>query len=287
MIFRFITGKLGMGKTLVSVGVAFEYLNRGSMVATNVDFYPEHFPKKRNNTTRIIRVPDHPKASDLQALGVGNPTLEKGPDGNWRPGKNYDPNKNSLLLLDELAQFMNSRNWNDKDRKNLISHLVLLRKLGWDAYFIVQHIEMIDKQIKEALASETGRCNKLSKFNVPVISPIWKLITGKPLKLPPWHVVTYRDGHSTDGIKTDQNMYMGKHLYNVYNTAQTYSAEYEHGVHSLLTPWHLVGRYLPQRLTLAQLLKLIASRAFIYGLALPAHVIYHSIIALTSKRSQA
>lgn len=253
MIFRFITGKLGSGKTLVAVGKAAEYLHRGSMVATNVDFYPENFANPRNRDVCIFRLPDHPRASDLVALGVGNPTLERGPDGNYRPGTNYDASKNSLLLLDELAQFMNARAWNDKDRKALISYLVLLRKMGWDAYFIVQHIDMVDKQIKDALASETGFCRDLSKFNVPLVSPIKKLLTGKPLKAPKVHRVTFRDGYSEQGIKTDGDFYRGAHLYKLYNTAQTLSSDYSNGTYSLLTPWHLKGRYLPPKRSLAWL----------------------------------
>lgn len=245
MIFRFVTGKLGTGKTLVSVGVAMDYLRRGATVATNVDFYPESFPNPRNKDVRIVRLPDHPKSADLQALGVGNPTLELGPDGEYRPGPNYNPKANSLLLLDELAQFMNSRGWNDKDRQALISHLVLLRKLGWDAYFLVQHIEMVDKQIREALANETGFCKNLDKFNVPFLSPVFKALTGKPLKMPKIHRCTFRDGYSEVGLKTDAETYMGKHLYKVYNTAQTLSSTYDKGSYCLLTPWHLRGRYMP------------------------------------------
>lgn len=248
MIYRFVTGKLGTGKTLVSVGKALEYLNRGGQVATNVDFFPENFANKRNRDIRIIRLPDHPTSTDLKALGIGNRTLELGPDGNYRPGPNYDPKANSVLLLDELAQSMNARTWNSKDRQALISHLVLLRKCGWDAYFIVQDIEMIDKQIRDALASETGFCNNLDKFNVPFLSPIVKAFTGKPLKLPKVHRVRFHDGHSRQGIKTDSDFYRGKHLYKLYNTAQTLSADYDSGTYCLLTPWHLVGRYLPEKM---------------------------------------
>lgn len=277
MIFRFVTGKLGSGKTLVSVGIAMDYLNRGAKVATNVDFYPESFPNKQNKSVRIVRLPDHPKSYDLANLGVGNPTLEKGLDGNYRPSNNYDSKQNSLLLLDELAQFMNSRNWNDSDRKSLISHLVLLRKLGWDAYFIVQDIDMIDKQIRESLASETGYCNAMSKFNFPLLSPIYKLLTGSPLKCPSFHRVTYRDGHSITGIKTDGAFYKGTRYYSVYNTAQTLSSDYSSGSYSLLTPWHLVGRYLPNAKPISYYLKQALRLYFIYGLAYPAHVLYYCV----------
>lgn len=282
MIFRFVTGKLGTGKTLVSVGVAMDYLERGCQVATNVDFYPENFRRKQNDKTRITRLPDHPQAADLAALGIGNPTLERGPDGNYRPSANYDRNQNSLLLLDELAQFMNSRNWNDKGRKELISFLVLLRKLGWDAYFIVQDIDMIDKQIKESLASETGFCNNLSKFNLPLVSPIVKLFTGKPVKLPALHRVTFYDGHNQTGIKTDSKLYKGKDLFGVYNTAQTLSADYDSGSYCLLTPWHLVGRYEQPKATWTQRVTQALELGFKFGLAYPSFITYALISTLAS-----
>jgi hypothetical protein len=270
MIFRFVTGKLGSGKTLCAVGHALEYLERGATVATNVDFYPENFRNKKNRSVRIIRLPDHPSADDLRALGVGNPTLVQDSSGNYRPGPDYDPTKNSLLLLDELAQFVNARKWQDKGRLDLISYLVLLRKMGWDAIFIVQDIGMIDSQIREALASETGYCRDMSKFNLPLVGKVWGILTGKPLKMPRVHRVVFRDGHSETGIKTDAAWYVGSHLYDLYNTAQTYTADCGHGTYCLLTPWHLRGRYMPEP---EPLLRVVLRLAF-QSAALPAWAIY-------------
>lgn len=33
----------------------------------------------------------------------------------------------------------------------------------------------------------------------------------------------------------------------LYDTLQTYSSDYPHGTYSLLTPWHLKGRYMPPK----------------------------------------
>ncbi|WP_315982297.1 zonular occludens toxin domain-containing protein [Aliamphritea spongicola] len=71
MEFRFVTGKLGTGKTLVAVGHAAVCLKKKKMVATNVDLYPENFSDKYNKDTRIYRLPDHPTPEDLEMLPWG------------------------------------------------------------------------------------------------------------------------------------------------------------------------------------------------------------------------
>lgn len=278
MIFRFVTGRLGTGKTLVSVGVAMTYLKRGAMVATNVDFYPEHFKNKHNKSTRIYRLPDHPSSDDLKSLPVGNPTLVRGVDGSYMPGLNYDPSQNSLLLLDELAQFLNTRNFADKDRLKIISFLVLLRKRGWDAYFIVQHIDMVDKQIREALAQETGYCRDMSRIPIPLLGSLTRRIFGKALTFPKSFRVVFRDGYSTEGIIIEKKSYTASQLKRCYNTAQVLDSEYRPswainhheraGVHMLLTPWHLAGYKLPISKTITQRLLTVFGHC-VYFIALP------------------
>jgi hypothetical protein len=254
MEFRFVTGKLGSGKTLCAVGHASKCLSKGKMVATNVDLYPENFANKYNDKTRIFRLPDHPIADDLRSLPVGNPTLELGPDGSYRPSANYDPDKNSLLLLDELAQFLNTRNYASKDRLEIIKVLVLLRKMGWDAWFIVQHIDMVDKQIREGLAQETGYARDMSRIPIPIIGGLCRRLFGKALTFPKVHKVTFRDGYSQEGLLLESRTYSASRIKNLYNTAQTLSSDYSPswalnhfesaGTHCLLTPWHFRGRYM-------------------------------------------
>lgn len=281
MIFRFVTGRLGTGKTLVSVGIALRYLKKGRMVATNVDLYPEHFEDKWNDGTRIFRLPDHPSSDDLKALPPGNSTLVLGPDGSLVPGPDYDPSANSLLLLDELAQFLNTRSYTDKDRLKIISFLVLLRKRGWDAYFIVQHIDMVDKQIREALAQETGYCRDMSRLPIPLLGSLTRKLTGRTLTFPKSFRVVFRDGYAADGIKIESKTIPGGHIKKCYNTAQVLDKEYvppwavKHhgtaGTHMLLTPWHLAGYKIPKPAPLWRRLLRRLSQGFgymIYGLSM-------------------
>ncbi|MBN3562519.1 zonular occludens toxin domain-containing protein [Aliamphritea spongicola] len=265
MEFRFVTGKLGTGKTLVAVGHAAVCLKKKKMVATNVDLYPENFSDKYNKDTRIYRLPDHPTPEDLEMLPLGNPTLVLSPDGSYRPGPDYDENQNSLLLLDELAQFLNTRNFASKDRTRMIQFLVLLRKKGWDAWFIVQHIDMVDKQIREGLAQETGYCRDMSRIPIPIIGGLFRRITGKALTFPKIHRVTFRDGYSTDGLVLEVRNYSASAVKMIYNTAQTLSPDYSPtwainhhenaGLHCLLTPWHLAGYKLPLKASLLKRLE--------------------------------
>ncbi len=77
-----------------------------------------------------MRVPDKPSVFDLNAIGLGNPlicvVLKMNP-------------RNGLLLLDECGTWFNSRDWNDKGRKELIDWIIR-RKRGWDIGFIVQDL---------------------------------------------------------------------------------------------------------------------------------------------------
>lgn len=272
MIFRFVTGKLGSGKTLCAVADALKYLKRGSMMATNVDIFPEHFHDKHNDKTRIYRLPDHPTAEDLKMLPVGNPTLEIGPDGSYMPSDNYDPNANSILLLDELAQFLNTRNFQAKGRLDLIGVLVLLRKMGWDAYFLVQHIDMVDKQVREALSQETGFAKNLSRFPVPVLGPLTRMIFGKAVTLGAFgfnHRISFHDGHSKEGVKIETRSFTAGPIKKIYNTAQLLHSDYSPmwaknhhenaGLHCLLTPYHLAGYCLPKPVPIFEKIKRVIS----------------------------
>lgn len=132
-----ITGKPGAGKSLFACAEVQRYIRRGSPVAVNYDLYLEHWPRKRADMRNVYRLPPKPTARDLDALPSGNET--------------YDEEKNGILVLDECGTFFNSRSWNDKDRKAVIDWLLHSRKKGWDVYLLVQDIQLLDKQGREAL----------------------------------------------------------------------------------------------------------------------------------------
>lgn len=215
-----VTGKKGNGKSLVVVGRIRDALLKGCPVATNLDLKLENLLPHDRREVRAFRLPDRPTRADLDALGEGNPTLRT---------VNYDEGQNGLIVLDELATWLNARTFADKERQGLLDWLVHSRKLGWDTYLIAQNPNQIDKQVREALCEYHVICRRMDRLKVPVIG----------LKLPKVHVAFVKFGMERDSITAEKWWYKGRHLYAGYDTTQRFSASYPHGLYSYLPPWHL------------------------------------------------
>lgn len=225
-----VTGKLGSGKGLCSIGRMLDYLNRGKPVVTNMDIFPEEFKDKQNKNIRIFRVPDHPSSDDIKMCGKGNDTK--------------DPEENGVAILDELATWFNSHNWNSKEAKQLNDLLVHLRKLGWDGLFQVQSIDSMNSQARKNIITSEARCSKVRKIHIPVISFLIRQVTGKVFKLP--RSLMFHSMIMTNlehGLIEEKLKYRGINLHKYYDTAQIFDENYPHGTFCYLTPWHLVGRY--------------------------------------------
>lgn len=223
-----VTGKLGNGKTLVTVGRIRDALRAGRRVATNLDLNLTHILGRNNRTADVIRVPDKPTIDDLNALG-------KGYDGK------YDESKFGALVLDECGTWFNSRNWQDKTRSAVNDWFLHARKLGWDVYIIIQDISLLDSQAREAIAELIVYCRRLDKLRIPFIGRLFKLLTGINLTMPRMHraKVTYADAD----LVTDVWWYRGNEFFDAYHTDQVFLKDYPHTTYCMLTPWHLKGRY--------------------------------------------
>ena len=226
-----LTGKRGDGKTLAAVGRMQEYLRQGRIVATNLNLFVEHLIPPDNKTARIYRLPDHPTIDDLEALPRGNTTM--------------DEERNGLMVLDEAATWLNSRTWNEasKDRQAIISWFLHSRKYGWDLIIIAQHQSLLDKQLRDALFEFHGLCKRLDKVAIPFLTSFAKIFEVK-LRPPKVHIAIIRYGLSADAPIADRWMYRGHALYQAYDTNQVINPLGSPGLHSLLTPWHLKGRYM-------------------------------------------
>ena len=231
-----VTGKLGNGKTLLAVSRIREALKAGRRVATNLDLRLEHMLPAHNRTADCIRLPDKPTVDDLEAIGKGCETV--------------DESRYGLLVLDELGSWLNARDWADKGRQRVIDWLIHSRKRRWDVIFIVQHSNMLDKQVREALLEYLVTCKRLDKVRVPVIGRI-----GQVLSLGAWDgrvgrlhlgVVTYAAGSldQRNALVVDRWLYRGTSLFASYDTEQVFSSAYPHGPFSYLPPWQVHGRYL-------------------------------------------
>lgn len=218
-----VEGKLGTGKTKFCVWRAQQALLEGRRVASNVDLHTHILhPRKR---TSYIRLPDKPSSFDLEAMGHGNP-------------ESYNEDMNGILILDELGTWLNSRNFQDKGRASLIDWLIHARKLGWDVYLIVQDAGMIDKQVRDALVEYQCKCLRLDKVKIPLFGSILNIFHKRWGYLPRMHTVAARvGGTGASAIVAERWMYRGTDLHAAYDTRQVFTANYPHGVHSVLNPW--------------------------------------------------
>lgn len=241
MAFYVVTGKLGSGKSLVAVGRMRDYALAGRRVATNLDLYPEELLPHTCRETPV-RVPDKPRAEDLEALGTG--------DG--RGLEEYDESRFGLLVLDECASWLNSRQWNDPERRALLDWMLHARKRHWDVMLLIQDPNSLDKQMREAFMEHLVCCKRLDKLSIPGVTTFCKLF-GVDVRLPKVHVARVYYGTNEQAALADRWVYKGTHLYRGYRTGQVFTNDYQftadgemvdmRASYSLLSAWHRVGRY--------------------------------------------
>ncbi len=230
----FVTGKLGSGKTLASVGRIRTYLRKGLPVATNLDLKLENLLGSNNKTAKVYRLPDHPIASDMALIGIGN--------------ESYDESKNGAIVLDECGTWFNTRSWGDKGRREMLDWMLHARKRGWDVYFIVQDFSMVDKQARSALGEHVVYCKRMDRFGIPIFSALFRMF-GINLRPPQIHMGIVKYGESRMSPTVDRWTYRGHELYDAYDTKQVFVPREDKtpSVYSYLSPWLISGRYKAKR----------------------------------------
>lgn len=259
MSFYLVGGKLGSGKSLVCVGVIRDALKGGKRVATNLDLWPERMLPRELRVT-FTRLPDKPLRSDLDMLGRGQEGIEE--------------KDNGVLVLDECASFLNARQWGDKERNTVLDWFLHSRKLGWDVYLISQHMDQLDKQLRQSMVEFSMRCVRLDRMVIPFITPLCRLLTlgmwrAQPPKL---HMGVVRYGVERESMVVERRFYRARELYAGYDTRQVFRESemiWRPGstipvvmphvaTHTVLSPWHLYGRYHPRRTWGEVVLELVA-----------------------------
>jgi hypothetical protein len=195
MAVYIVKGELGSGKSLLSVSRMQKALEDGNRVATNMDLFLERLVGDRKPRD-VTRLPDHPKLEDFRALGRGH------------EGRKGIEKKFGLIVLDEAATFLNSREWageadadkSDKQkqakaRSQLIAWLRHARKFRWHLILITQDVESLDAQVRRALSEHVVDCRRLDRYTVPFVSWITKLIGLGAVTMPQMHIgVVYYKG---------------------------------------------------------------------------------------------
>lgn len=274
-----VVGKKGTGKSKLVVQRIHEYLSAGKRVATNIDIDLVAMCKPMSRMT-LVRLPDKPLASDLEMMGAGNET--------------YDEDLNGMLACDEAATWLNARTFNDKSRAPFIDFCIHSRKFGWDMYLMCQNVGQIDRQVRESLVEYVVRCMRLDKMKIPVIGGFLNAVTLGKLGRMKVHYASTRLMESPD-IKIDGEFYKAKFYEKCYDTKQKFrewirdpkqegfNEEIYGGPYSLLSAWHLHGRYLKEQPKEAFFYRLVQS--LVAPKQRPAPVIKppHPIVALIMK----
>lgn len=145
MAVYIVTGKLGAGKTLLLILKILDYLKAGRRVAVNVDVKMDKLCKRDNKYSRLIRLPDLPSAADLIGLEFGHDT--------------YDEEKFGGIFLDEAGVWLNSRDWNQGGRTDLLKFFLFLRKRRWDLWLAAWPARLcMSSLINPVLASAPRIC---------------------------------------------------------------------------------------------------------------------------------
>lgn len=212
-----VTGKLGSGKSLFAVSFAFRYLTEGRRVVANFPMDFSGKPQRKHPRAVVEVLPDLPTADDLDSLGRGGPSERE----------------SGVLIVDEGARWLNSRDWNDKGRARVLDWLLHSRKRGWDVVLIIQHHNMLDKQVREGLAEMHVICRRFDRV---------KLLG---VRLPHIHQATTYYGIHLGGTnappKAESVMYSPKVWGVCYDTAAEFQESQAR--YSMLSRWHLVDRY--------------------------------------------
>lgn len=203
-----IQGVRGEGKSLAAVGKIKEYMEKGRPVATNLTLFLDKFLPE-DNVVVSYRLPDHPRLEDLQLLPPAYDPKYKGED------------KNGLLVLDELGTWLNSRNWNDKKRLELLNWLFLSRKDHWDLILLAQDHEMIDAQVRTTLCDYLVQASRLDRQKIPYLASTLKFF-GLNSMMPRIHRYHVFYGLSTNQPPVETWSFTGKDFYDGYDTNQKF-----------------------------------------------------------------
>lgn len=229
-----VTGKKRSGKGLFCAGLIRDALRDGRRVATNMDIWPEKLVSPLNKGV-IIRLPDCPTAADMEAIGIGY------------DGEEIDDEKNGLIILDEASKFFNARTWGDKERQPLLDWLIHSGKARWDVYYQMQGLEQVDKQLRNTQVEYHIAVKRTDRWPIPFVTPFCSMF-GFDVRFPKMHVGIFKHGVERESMLVDRKWYLAKEIRGGYDTEQKF-LDRDHpmacGMHSVLSAWHVKGRYLP------------------------------------------
>lgn len=163
----YVTGPLGAGKSLYAVRKIAKALMEGKAVVTNVELRPDwaevlagHNPYARfNKNTRANY------ALELRTRFHYEHDLEKLTKVKIRGrGENR-----ALLVLDEVHNDLNNRDFKEAKNNEFLRWLTLTRKYGYEVFLISQHKDNTDAAARRIATAEIQLINFKQITRVPVV----------------------------------------------------------------------------------------------------------------------
>ena len=139
------------------------------------------------------------------------------------------PSSQQLIVLDEAATFLGSREWNNKDRANVLNYLRLHGKLRWDILIISQDPDFLDKQVLK-LVAKFGRVRNWGELPIPVIGNLFNM------SFPKFHSCNFKMGRDVRSPSVGQHIFKGERYYPTYDTEWLFSEHEEDGEYMMLEP---------------------------------------------------
>ncbi len=163
-----VDGVPGGGKTYWALRWFVDAICAGRPVATNLDLVPDWSERVASmHPLRWRKASILARARELERLVVVADELPALYSYRLR-GSGEGRGR---MILDEVHNALNSRQWNDGDRGEHVRFYTQHRKLGWDVALITQYVDMVDKQIRNLIEYRVRTRNlKREKLaGVPVI----------------------------------------------------------------------------------------------------------------------
>ena len=162
MALSMVTGQLGTGKSYFAIRKGVEALQKGRQLITNFELHPDFCEKiayrrplryrkrvSKRLDERALRYMDNylyvPELADLMRVRLRHP----------RQG-------GCFVLLDECHRWMNAREWNAEQRKDILEWFALSRKRGFEVYVLTQHGDNVDAQVRR-LCEDHIKLNNLRR----------------------------------------------------------------------------------------------------------------------------
>lgn len=205
-LIYFLTGQPGTGKSTLAVERAInDYAMRGRRVVAN---FPIDFaPVARRRSSALSRascqvIPDRPTRADLDFIGIGSEIQHEESFG--------------LLLVDEAGVWLSSRTWAGSERERIIDWLSQSRKRCWDIILIAQGVDMIDKQVRNAIVEGVVTIRRFDRLKIFGV------------KMPRLHIGICRYGIDRNAPVLERWFYRGKDAHKCFGSYRLFGTDSTH-----------------------------------------------------------